>query len=1050
MIRLRHKFINNGLGEFNDSAMESPIFELGNEFNFTIAPNRDHKFWRFGIIFSREQNFNYHPENGRYEDKSLKLIELVIGERKNNGWQLPNQVELLSNYVREGRTVYEQSGGYIPGTPVNLYLQYDITRPAISVSCSSEGWRSDYYSILLDGYKYFRIAAWADFTPFEIECGIEIVGISDKQTPGDGESQDTNYWLVDIHSQGYGVGAIEAGSDILYSSYTAQPRLHGKRPVQGDKVLAYIPGSINAIAAVYEISGSTGEVNNVPQKIPLTITDIFKPYINFYSFKDISLLSETLNKDLPLELISLPQKTYQAIMDAAFHFPFIKPSEDELKYLEIIYQNFLAGKEIDTTYSLQELWNDLPDFHPEKMSALLVSGLRNITLWGIALIHPESDLIAKFETVIYAVKRILSTGQDLNKVTISQVKGLHPDLSIDDIRKIFSLMGHFNNFQRGSGRQENGEAWINLNDNQVYEEYRKFKGLNLYLKDYFRSYGFTVQSTSAEKNDEPAMQAKIDLTKADLKRKHQVEFNPVMGVSELANDLANIIKNFQGKEKGQMIGVFGKWGRGKTFLLDELWKKIQLDKEIKHEKIVYQAWKYQETPGSWAYLYELFADEYAGKKKGLRIIRYYWRIIWLNGKRDGWLSLIKFICFTLLSLITAFKLFDLYGAPYLALITPAFILAVSFTWKWFKQDVSTKAIDLVNKYTTRHSYKPAMGIQADIQDELVKLLKAWIPDKQAAKKRVLLVVEDIDRCSEEKIIQNIDALRVMLEEEEICKRLVIVVAVDERILKNAIKNKYEPLYKNVQPLKENKTQQAININELVSEYLDKLFILAIKLGELSTIQRIEYLDELIKQETGASPVNKSKPVSTEQPQNMVPVPVPASAIASKQPGNSETGSNSNVKIDRLANEEKVISDTPQTQNLRVNDGQTGQHSSFEKVSPWEYSFLKEIINSWREATPRRITIFYYRYLLCKNLLINKYTSSNNVWNDEKSIKAIFLLIKKYADFYDPNEVVIEKNRVIDLPPGSNNIEIQVNKFSVTKSRQDYLHLLEILELTIAY
>lgn len=75
----------------------------------------------------------------------------------------------------------------------------------------------------------------------------------------------------------------------------------------------------------------------------------------------------------------------------------------------------------------------------------------------------------------------------------------------------------------------------------------------------------------------------------------------VIGVNDIAEELANLI-NIMPNESGRMIGIFGEWGRGKTFLMKYIWDN--LEKKNSFYKVDFQAWKYQETPAVWAYLYE--------------------------------------------------------------------------------------------------------------------------------------------------------------------------------------------------------------------------------------------------------------------------------------------------------------------------------------------------------------------------------------------------------------------------------------------------------------
>lgn len=62
-----------------------------------------------------------------------------------------------------------------------------------------------------------------------------------------------------------------------------------------------------------------------------------------------------------------------------------------------------------------------------------------------------------------------------------------------------------------------------------------------------------------------------------------------------------------------MLGIFGPWGRGKTYFFrqikDLLKKRTREDETIKYKIIEFNAWKYQDTPAIWAYLYETIYKE---------------------------------------------------------------------------------------------------------------------------------------------------------------------------------------------------------------------------------------------------------------------------------------------------------------------------------------------------------------------------------------------------------------------------------------------------------
>ncbi len=572
------------------------------------------------------------------------------------------------------------------------------------------------------------------------------------------------------------------------------------------------------------------------------------------------------------------------------------------------------------------------------------------------------------------------------------------------------------------------------------------------MQDYLGKGGIQYSlEDQGERIYNPPNNIHSNIFKTDWNRTKMLEFTPVMGVNALSQDLARIIHKLP-DEKGQMIGIFGKWGRGKTFLLNELWKVIEAQKAIHYVRIEFRAWKYQETPASWAYLYELLSDEYLGKNEYGNLRSYQLRLFMLNLKRFGWLPVIKFSLTALFAIIGIFySFFEEMFLPALGISALIGVLFISILQK-IRSELSTKAVALIKKYTSRRSFKEALGIQADIQDELIKLLKVWIPDPKTANKKIFLIVEDIDRCTEERIIQNIDALRVLLEDDEICTRLIVVTAIDERILKGAIRIKYESLFpelstqKSRQALKNVSKEGDLKMNELISEYIDKLFITAIKLGELSDDDKGDYLDELYKNDIQSeenleislprNPENQKKYDAGDDAQDAV-----------------EGVTNQVIPIRETENKNRPIQNNPirPTEELSAESIPAQRVPEWEKLNSQERSLLRKVVRLWAGVTPRRVAIFYYRYLLCKNLLIDRYRSKNldYQWKDPQSLEAIITLIKFYSDSYNPDLIVEEKDK-IRKQAFDQEIEIQNLEYRLKKKMQDYLILLDILEMVIAY
>jgi len=770
---------------------------------------------------------------------------------------------------------------------------------------------------------------------------------------------------------------------------------------------------------------------------------------NDFSF-DFRIISnrKRLFKSIEKDWTSRSNKT---ISGNKYHFPVFKLSEDEKKWLEIVYQQLLKNEYLGDILLLAKRMDEFSyDFKPEKIDQLLVrSG--SISLLGIWQIHPESDLFEKFDNVIYAIRTIIKDTGKTDTIESSQIQEIHPDLTSQEILQIFELMHHFGNLQRGMGKREDFSSSLSINSTQIFEQYKNYTGLQSFVNDFLEKNGFKQEQDDINPTNEiPGKEGDLYNETSNFEdiHAHKTAFNirdkndvaPVMGVLELANDLAEIIKGFP-LEKGQMIGVFGKWGRGKTFFLNELLSVLKTTKDpksIEYIHIEYPAWKYQETPASWAYLYELFAQNYLGEKKGLKKrITYYTRLISLNYERLG---LSPFINLALIVLGSIGTTLLIYVNKYVSYLIPAIpsLLAIGI-WSIFKKhkEFSTKAIDIVKQYSTHHSFKEKMGIQADIQNELIKLIKVWIPEEQIGKQKIILVVEDIDRCYEEKILQNIDALRVMLEEDDICKRVIIITAIDERILKNAIRIKYRSIINDIHEGEENEN----NIDALISEYLDKIFISAIKLGELSISEKDAFFNELIKKEIDSDTIHEAQLNDEKTEDN----PYNNAFVERDNIENPIFQYNTHIEEDDgiKASKENITSQSEVEQRIK---DRIANQNKFEKLSRIEVKLLKRSIKKFSAATPRKMRIYYYRYLLCKNILINRYALKTlNVWQNEKGIETVLAIISKYTELYTPNEISIQK-----LSLGEFNSEDTIIVENLPVLKKDYYALLEVLELVIAY
>lgn len=370
-----------------------------------------------------------------------------------------------------------------------------------------------------------------------------------------------------------------------------------------------------------------------------------------------------------------------------------------------------------------------------------------------------------------------------------------------------------------------------------------------------------------------------------------------------------------------MFGIFGQWGRGKTYLWHQIRDIItdrndnQEGKPIHYDIVEFNAWKYQDTPALWAYLYETIYN------KGNCWIRFRNRVYQIKTHTSLCLYITLFLCLCVVAtIVVRFCNFSFIWKVIAG--ATGIIATISSLFSMIEQ------IHIFHTNIQAHcGYRTTLGIQNEVEKDLEKLLRTWVCKRQISRHRILLYVDDIDRCDEDKMISILDSLRTILENPEIQKRLVVVCSLDRDRIVAAIQKKYLP----TQPNDGNPAQRNI-----VTEQLDKLFIFSVGLPQLDTTQQQRFIDCL------------SQNTAKEQDK------LPYSTARTEQSLYSTTVG---------ALQDKQISE--------------------KEIIAWLHKFIED--KKDYSLTPRKLRIIYYRMLFANNLMADQ----NEVYFTEQFAQNIF-------------------------------------------------------------
>lgn len=358
-----------------------------------------------------------------------------------------------------------------------------------------------------------------------------------------------------------------------------------------------------------------------------------------------------------------------------------------------------------------------------------------------------------------------------------------------------------------------------------------------------------------------------------------------------------------------MLGIFGPWGRGKTYFFNKIKKKLSdRNDNIKYKIVEFNAWKYQDTPAIWAYLYEkLYAQ--TNKRKKIRL--------WLNRLQSSLPSSGNIAIFLLVVLAAWLVYFLMYKylvkAPNIQEILQEIqfpIIWVSLVfgtiYNFIKNPVPT--YKYIIKHSQRKSYKSYLGIQNDLEKDLEILVTTMINKTQ--EEQLLLYVDDIDRCSTDKMQEVINSLRIILENPEIQKRLIVICSIDPDKLKRGY------------CLQKSGRNNDQNLIAEAREHIDKLFIFGVGLAPLDISQYQEYLQTIAGIKNTASKNDDNTSPYSEEKQN---------------------------------------------ESFSVTYG-TGEISILTEAKICHY--MNSFIQRYKklEFTPRKLRIMYYRLLFANNLI----------------------------------------------------------------------------------
>lgn len=297
------------------------------------------------------------------------------------------------------------------------------------------------------------------------------------------------------------------------------------------------------------------------------------------------------------------------------------------------------------------------------------------------------------------------------------------------------------------------------------------------------------------------------------------------------------------------IGIFAQWGKGKTTFLNYLKEELELYNSNKKDKnnenfetyvVNYDASEYEEKDKIWASIMRAMYLKYENDTWFPKLFYNLKKILHDKKKfRTHILSYIlslMIVCALSVYSINAlwsdwdkeWKIITGTGTTIIAIIIMIAKLIIPVA-KGLLQSALPLSDKIVNNISLPN-YVDKLGQRENIKKDLSILTDAWLRRWKKANKRLVLIIDELDRCSEKGIVEFFQSMQLFLKVPQV----VIIFAIDQEYLKKALSNSFKITGKE-------------EANEFLLEYLDKYINMPISLDIPENY--LTYIDNLLSNVT---------------------------------------------------------------------------------------------------------------------------------------------------------------------------------------------------------
>jgi hypothetical protein len=236
-----------------------------------------------------------------------------------------------------------------------------------------------------------------------------------------------------------------------------------------------------------------------------------------------------------------------------------------------------------------------------------------------------------------------------------------------------------------------------------------------------------------------------------------------------------------------IVGIFGRWGTGKTTLMRMLQRQLD-EREV--TTVWFSAWVYAREDEIWAALLQSIATRLTGEMRLAGKTRYALRLFerslaWDRLLYEGPKYLVGLLLLAL-PVIVGGLLAEQVGPAIARWLNAAGIVGTVAVGMWYVVKPGGEAAlkDAHPDFTLYRSmdFEKHVGFLDRFREQFGRIVDA-LPGKA---RRLVIFIDDIDRCSPDQALQLLDAIKVFLD----VPRTVFILGLDQAVIEQALVVKY--------------------------------------------------------------------------------------------------------------------------------------------------------------------------------------------------------------------------------------------------------------------